>query len=71
MAILLGLILVITALVLTLTGTAMQFGGPQGFLFGVEVGVVGMIGMRWVRGEVGERVAAHRPRPAGDGYRRR
>jgi hypothetical protein len=60
MTILLGLVLLLTAAVVTLTGTLMDADGSQGFLFGVEVGVVGMLGLRLVRGDGGRRAATRR-----------
>ena len=66
MTILLGLILLVTAATVTLVGMVMQAGGSQGFLFGVEVGVVGMVGLALVRGDVGRRRALRRLRRVSD-----
>jgi hypothetical protein len=70
MTTLLGLFLLITSMAVTLTGTLLNAGGSQGFLFGVEVGVIGMIGLGLVRSDVGRRTAAHRLRVATDRGRR-
>ena len=68
MTILLGLILLFTAAALTLVGTVLHVGGTQGFPFGVEVGIVGMIGLGLVRGDVGRRTASRRLRRVSERY---
>jgi hypothetical protein len=62
MTILLGLVLLITAVVVAVVGTLTQAGGSHLFLFGVEVGVVGMVGLGLVRGDVDRRVTSRRLR---------
>jgi hypothetical protein len=69
MKFLLGVILLFTAAAVTVAGTLTQAGGSQGFLFGVDVGVVGMIGLGFVRGDVGRRTASRRLRQVSDPYR--
>jgi hypothetical protein len=61
--ILLGLVLLITAVCLAIFGVQ-GIGLPTGqpFLFGIEVGVAGMLGLRLVRGDLGRRLASRRLR---------
>jgi len=62
MTILLGLLLLVAAVVIALVGVLTNAAGMPGahgntFLFGIEVGVVGMLGLRLVRGDVDRRLA--------------
>lgn len=65
MTILLGLLLLVAAVVLAFVGVLTTAGpfsatGSNAFLFGLEVGVVGMLGLRLVRGDVDRRLALRR-----------
>jgi hypothetical protein len=63
MMILLGLIFLVVAVCVALLGLQ-GIGLPTGrlFLIGIEVGVVGMVGLRLVRGDIRGRRAARRLR---------
>jgi hypothetical protein len=62
MTILLGLLLLVAAVVIALVSLLTDAGRVSAahgnaFLFGLEVGVVGMLGLRLVRGDVDRRLA--------------
>ena len=70
MKVLIGLVLLVSAVGLAVVGALTHPEGPQVFVTGVEVGVVGMLGLRLVRGDVDRRLASHRLRLARDTSRR-
>jgi hypothetical protein len=70
MTFLLGLIMLVTAVAMVFAGAVMHVSDSRGFLFGVETGIVGMLGLALIRGDVGRRTARRRLRRVSDRYRR-